>query len=168
MFAPVTQIYVAAQTARELVVVDPPYTLVGVILTACGVLALLVGYVVLFLVRPYVSRPIPVLMWCIPLLVGAPLLAFGLGIGTGVTRLTISKDAGTLSVRKTILALPVHSRQYPLSQVREVRVGVGDVCRFLYVSLVDGQSESISGCTDRTGYSEVADSMNEFIETNRR
>jgi hypothetical protein len=168
MHAPVTQIYVASQTLREMVVVAPPYTLLGTIFTICGVLALLVGFAVVLLARVGGSRPFQILMWLLPILVGGPFLALGLGLGAGTTRLTVSADTGTLSVRKTIFSVPVHSEQYPLTQVNSVKVGVGDVCRFLYVSLVDGRSETLLGCTDRTGYSEVAGSINDFLAANRK
>lgn len=168
MHAPVTQIYVASQTLRELVVVAPPYTLIGTIFAVCGALALVIGYAVLLLARVEVSRPFQILMWALPILIGGPFLALGLGLGAGATRLTVSADTGTLSVRRTILSVPVHSEEYPLTQVGSVKVGVGDVCRFLYVSLVDGRGETLLGCTDRTGYSEVAGSVNDFLAANRK
>jgi hypothetical protein len=88
---------------------------------------------------------------------------------TGVTtRITALADSGTLSVHKTVLSVPISSKEYPFEQVRLIKVGVGDVCRFLYVSLADRPAENLTGCTDRTGYGEVADAMNAFLDANRR
>ena len=73
-----------------------------------------------------------------------------------------------MSVRKTVLSVPISSKEYPFENVRLIRVGVGDVCRFLYLSLADRPAENLTGCTDRTGYGEVADAMNAFLNANRR
>ena len=168
MNVPATQIYEASQTAHELIVVAPPYSLIGTIFIAIGLLALLGGCTVLFWGRVGFARPFQMLIWLLPFLVGGPFLIVGVAVGAGSTRLTVSADTGSLNLRKTILSVPVRSRQYPLTQVRSVQVGVGDVCRFLYVNLTDRTSETLLGCTDRSGYSEVADSINEFLEANRR
>jgi hypothetical protein len=168
MPAQVAQIYIASHTLRELIVVDKPYSLVGTIFIVCGLLFLLIGYGSLLFVRMSVSRPLQALIWLLPLVVGLPFLAIGLNSATGVARVTVSADQGALRVNRTILSVPVRSRVYPLDEVRSVQVGVGDVCRFLYANLADGRSETLLGCTDRTGYSEVADSINGFLAANRR
>jgi hypothetical protein len=167
MPAPVTQIYVASQTARELIIVDPPYSLVGSIFIVFGLLVLVIGYAALCFVRLNLARPWQVLVWLLPVIIGGPLLALGLGIGAGTTRVTLSTDTGALSVQKTILSVAVHSQRFPLAQVRSAQVGVGDVCRFLYVNLADGRSETLLGCTDRTGYSEAAGAINAFVKASR-
>jgi len=161
-----TDIYVGSQTARELIVVDPAQTSFGVSFLAVGLLFLLIGYGALFFVRS-LGRPVHFLFWLIPIVAGGPFLAGGLA-SMGHTQMTLSADAGTLSVRKTLLSVPIKSQEYPLEQVHLVKVGVGDVCRFLYVSLKDKPAENLTGCTDRTGYSEVAEAMNSFLDANRR
>jgi hypothetical protein len=167
MYAPVTQIYVASHTLRELVVVDPPYTLLGTIFAVIGIVALALGYFVLLFVRPEMSRPLKVLMWLLPLLIASPFLIIAFGSSLVMTTVTVSNDTGMLSVRKTVLSIPRDTRQYPLKEVRSVNVGVADVSRFLYVSLTDGRSEDLLGATDRTGYSEVSDAINTFLAASR-
>jgi len=73
-----------------------------------------------------------------------------------------------LSVRKTLLSIPVSSKEYPFSEVRSIKVGVADISLFLYVSLIDKPAENLTGATDQTGYGEVADAMNAFLSANRR
>jgi hypothetical protein len=117
-----------------------------------------------------VPRPIhPALRltWLIPIVIAAPFLVLGV-IGQVKTQITLSADTGTLSVQKTLLSLPFSSKEYLFSQVRNIKVGVADITLFLYVSLVDRPAEDLTGATDQTGYSEVAEAMNNFLDANRR
>lgn len=160
-----TDIYVVSQTARELTVLDPSaksFVIAGI---ATGLLFTLIALGALLFLRSN-GRTVHPALWLLSL-VGVPFLALGL-IASVTSRITLSADTGTLSVRKTILSIPISSKEYPLTQVNLVKVGVGDVCRFLYVSLTDRPAENLTGCTDRTGYSEVADAMNAFLDAHRR
>jgi len=105
-------------------------------------------------------------LWVLPLLIGGLFFMVSVLFGR-TTHLTLSADTGTLSVHTTFLSVTTASKEYPLDQVRLISVGVGDVCRFLYVRLVDKPAENLTSCTDRTGYSEVADEMNAFLMANR-
>jgi len=166
-----TDIYVASQTAHELDVVVPPFNShsfgwVWIVSLLC----LVVGYGVLFSLWKNVPRPIhPALRltWLIPIVIAVPFLILGV-IGQIKTQITLSADIGTLSVRKTLLSIPVSSKEYPFSEVRSIKVGVADITLFLYVSLVDKPAENLTGATDQTGYAEVADAMNAFLSANRR
>lgn len=160
-----TDIYIVSQTARELTVIDPPANSFVTAGIATGVLFTLVALGSLLFFRNS-GRSIHPLLWLLPL-VGLPFVALGL-IASVTTHITVSADAGTLSVRKTALTVPISSKEYPLEQISLIKVGVGDVCRFLYVSLKDKPAEDLTGCTDRTGYSEAADAMNSFLNMNRR
>jgi hypothetical protein len=165
-----TDLYVASQTAHELVVVAPPFNShsfgwVWIV----SLLFLVIGYGVLFSLWKSVSRPIhPALRltWFIPIVIAAPFLILGV-VGQVKTQITLSPDTGTLSVRKTLLSFVVGSKEYPLSEVRSIKVGVADISLFLYVSLVDKPAENLTGATDQTGYSEVANAMNDFLQANR-
>ena len=161
-----TQIYIASQTVRELIVVDPPYSLLSTIFAIIGLLALIGGFFVLSFLKVGFARPLQIFAWLIPILIASPFLIVALVTGA-TTRIIVSADTGTLSARKTILSVPVRSKEYPLAEVRMVNVGVGNVCRFLYVSLEGKQAEDLTGCTDRTGYGEAANAMNAFLEANR-
>ncbi len=167
MPAYVTDLYVASQTARELVVVDPSNKGFGISCMIAGLLFLVIGFGTLSYMRIALMRPVHFMLWLIPIVAGAPFVVIGL-VSMVNTRIVLSADAGALSVQKTLLSMPVKTAEYPLEQVRLVKVGVGDVCRFLYVSLGDRPAKNLTGCTDRTGYSEVADAMNAFLNANRR
>ena len=159
-----TDIYIASQTARELTVIDP-CSISSVIMGAVtGLLFSSVAIGGLLFVRN-LGRSIHPLAWLLTL-IGVPFLVLALTMSV-TTRFTLSADAGTLSVRKTMLSVQISSKEYPLTQVSLIKVGVGDVCRFLYVSLEDRPAENLTGCTDRTGYSEVAEAMNSFLDANR-
>ncbi|MCU1224431.1 MAG: hypothetical protein JWQ42_2524 [Edaphobacter sp.] len=160
-----TDIYVVSQTARELTVIDPSSSSSIIAGVVTGLLFTLIALGTLLFLRN-TGRSIHPLLWLLPL-VGVPFLALAL-LASVTTRITLSADAGTLSVRKTLLSVPISSQEYPLAQVRLVKVGVGDVCRFLYVSLADKPAANLTGCTDRTGYNEVAQAMNSFLDANRR
>lgn len=162
-----TDLYVASQTARELVIVDPPYAILSTVFAIIGLLILLGGVAVVFAARVGFTRPWHILIWSLPILLGGPFLIVALMTGA-TTRITALANNGTLSVRKTVLSVSISSKEYPFDQVRLVKVGVGDVCRFLYVSLADRPAENLTGCTDRTGYGEVANAMNAFLDANRR
>jgi hypothetical protein len=162
-----TDLYVASQTARELVAVAPPYVVLSVVFAICGLLPLVGGFALLASLRVGFTRPLQIVMWLLPFLLGSPFLITAVATGRA-TRITLSADTGRLTVRKTFLSVSLGSKEYPFEQVRLVKVGVGNVCRFLYVSLADRPAEDLTGCTDRTGYNQVADAMNTFLETNRR
>jgi hypothetical protein len=161
-----TGLYVASQTARELVAIAPPYAILSVVFAVCGLLSLVGGFALLFLFRVGFTRPLQIIMWLLPLLFASPFLISAVATGR-TTQITLSTDTGKLSVRKTFLSVPLASKQYSLEQVRLVKVGVGNVCRFLYISRADGPAEDLTECTDRTGYSEVADAINAFLHANR-
>lgn len=162
-----TDLYVVSQSARDLIVVDPPYTVFSTIFIVVGILAILLSIFLLIQFRVGFGRPFQVVLWLLPLVTGAPFLITAAFTGR-TTHITLSADSNTLSVQKSFLSMPLGSKEYPLAQVRLVKVGVGNVCRFLYVSLVDQPAENLTSCTDRTGYSEVADAMNAFLDANRR
>ncbi len=166
-----TDLYVASQTAHELDVVVPPFNShsfgwVWIVSLLC----LVIGYGVLFSLWKNMPRPVhPAirLTWLIPIVIAVPFLILGV-IGQIKTQITLSADTSTLSVRKTLLSFSVSSKEYPFSEVRSIKVGVADISMFLYVSLVDKPAENLTGATDQTGYSEVADDMYSFLSANRR
>jgi hypothetical protein len=161
-----TDLYVVSQSARELVVVDPPYTGVSTVFVAVGIFAIAICIVLLIQFRVGLVRPYQAVLWLGSFAIGAPFL--GVAAFTGrTTHISLSADSSTLSVQKSLLSMPFGLKNYPLAQVRLVKVGVGDGCRFLYVSLVDQPAENLTNCTDRTGYSEAAEAMNAFLDANR-
>jgi hypothetical protein len=119
------------------------------------------------LLIPILSGGFGSLTWLIPIAIAAPFLVLGV-IGQVKTQVTLSADSGTLSVQKTLLSFLISSKEYPFSAVRSIKVGVADISLFLYVSLVNKPPENLTGATDQTGYSEVAEAMNAFLDANRR
>jgi hypothetical protein len=166
-----TDLYVASQTAHEMVVVVPPFNSHSFgWIWIVSLLCLGIGYAVIFSLWKNVPRPIhPALRltWLIPIAIAAPFLVLGV-IGQVKTQVTLSADSGTLSVQKTLLSFLISSKEYPFSAVRSIKVGVADISLFLYVSLVNKPPENLTGATDQTGYSEVAEAMNAFLDANRR
>jgi hypothetical protein len=166
-----TDLYVASQSANELVVVAPPFNAnsYGWVWIS-SLLCLAVLYGVLFNLRKKMQPPInPAfrLTWLIPIVVTAPFLVMGV-IGEIKTQITLSANTGTLSVRETLFSISIRSKEYPFAEVRSIKVGVADVSLFLYVSLIDKPAENLTGATSQTGYNEVAEAMNEFLESNRQ
>jgi hypothetical protein len=164
-----TDLHIASQTARELIVVVPPFNSSGWVWIS-SLLLMTIGYGVLFSVWKSLTRPIPSFMgliWIIPAVVAGPFLVLGL-MGQIKTQIILSADRGTLSVQKTLMSFPVGSKEYPFSEVRSIRVGVADITLFLYVDLTDKPAENLTGATDQTGYAEVAAAMNAFLDANRR
>src|SRR5215475_192121 len=162
-----TDLYVASQTARELIAVDPPYAILSVVFAICGLIPLVCGFVLLVFFRVGFTRPLQIILWLLPLILGSLFLISAMATGQA-TRITLSADRGKLSEHKTFLSVPMGSKEYPLEQIRLIKVGVGNVCRFLYVSLDNKPAENLTGCSDRTGYGEVADAMNAFLDATRR
>ncbi|WP_158942851.1 hypothetical protein [Granulicella sp. S190] len=171
MTTPVTQIFVASEQVSRLVVVAPPYTLLAGVFLACGLCCGLVGLVLVVvgcLGAIQRSPTATVSVGALPVL-----LCFGIGIPfvvvavlTGsATRVTVSPDL--LKVQRTFLTFPVKTRSYTLDQVRFVQVGMGNTCLSLQAVMNDGRGETLIGCTDLTGYNEVADAINRFLIAHR-
>jgi hypothetical protein len=66
-----TDLHVASQTARELVVVDPPYAILSAFFAIIGLLTLLGGFAVVFSARVGFTCPLHILIWSMPILLGA-------------------------------------------------------------------------------------------------
>ena|SRR5579862_3296239 len=119
-----TDLYVASQTARELVVVVSPFNShsfgwVWIV----SLSSLVIGYAVLFYLWKSVPRPVHPglrLTWLIPVAIAAPFLVLGV-IGQIKTQITLSADTATLSVRKTLLSFPISAKEYPFSEIRSIK-----------------------------------------------
>jgi hypothetical protein len=69
-----TGLYVASQTARELVAIAPPYAILSVVFAVCGILSLVGGFALLYLFRVGFTRPLQITLWLLPLLFASPFL----------------------------------------------------------------------------------------------
>lgn len=165
-----TDLYVASQSGNELIVVAPPsnegsYGWVWI----ASLLCLVVCYSTLFNNRKRMQPPNHPglwLAWLLPIVIIAPFLVMGV-IGEIKTQITLSANTRTLSVRDTLFSVSIRSKEYPFAEVRGIGVGVADVSLFLYVSLIDKPAENLTGATSQTGYNEVAEAMNAFLESKR-
>jgi hypothetical protein len=160
---PLTDIYVVSQTARELVVVVPSYTSIGIMAFIASAVFLLVGYGGIYYARTKFTGSIHFLVWLLPLVPAVLFFAGGL-VAMASMKISVSADTGMFNVRKTVLSVPISSQGYQVSTVRRVGVAAGDVCRSLYVVFTDRPAESLTTCTDRTGYTSAADALNNFLD----
>ena len=158
------KIIIDLSNSRELVMKDLPYSLMGGIFLLIAALTLLLGYVFMRRTSSRLGRKIPILFWFFPLLLATPFALIGAVVATWKSTVCASSESGVLNVREMILGISVRSDTYPLGRIREARVGVGDVCRFLYIDMIDGSSPKLLGCTDRPGYVEAADAINSFLD----
>lgn len=166
-----TDLYVSSQTAHQMVVVVPPvnsnsFGWIWIVSLLC----LAVGYGVLSSLWKKVEQPVQPalrLTWLIPIVIAVPFVVLGV-IGQVKTQIILSADNGTVNVQRTLFSFSISAKEYPFSEVRDIRVGISDVSRFLYVSLTDKPAEDLTGATSQTGFNEVAEAMNGFLDMNRK
>ncbi|HLJ88287.1 MAG TPA: hypothetical protein VKZ53_15820 [Candidatus Angelobacter sp.] len=166
--APHDVIYVAKQTAQELVVVSPGYRLLAAIFLGCAVVALVISVFVALKLRVALTMPWRAAVWLGPILFCGPFLVLGLWLGTARTSLMLSSADEKLSLEKTICGVSVRSESYRFDEIRGVGMGIGDTCRFLYLSLKNGKTTTLLGCTDRDGYDQAANAINSFLSQGNR
>ena len=166
-----TQIYVAHQDAGHLVVVAPPYSSLAGLFLGAGLAFWIAGVVVSSALKARTGGAAKPFLWAVfPLLlalvIGAPLVCVGF-LTSRTTRVSVTTDQSQLKVQQSLLSVPFGTRVYALDNVQKAVVGIGNSCISLRAVMTDGSSQQLIGCTDRTGYNEVADSINRFLEAHR-
>lgn len=161
--APYDIIHIAKQSSQDLTVVSPPYRLLGCIFLACALIALIIAVPTAIKFRAIDNGMLRVLVWGGCALLVFPFLSLGLWLSTSETSIVLSRPERRLALRKTVIGVHVRSENYSFNEIQNIRVGVGDTCRFLYMTLRDGRKTTLFGCTDRDGYSEAAQTMIQFI-----
>ncbi|WP_446743874.1 hypothetical protein [Silvibacterium acidisoli] len=168
--APATEIYVAHQDATNLVVVAPPYTLLAGIFLGVGLASWFAGGLLALVLRGRAIVPRGFLWSAFPMLlavvIGTPFIFIGLYTAR-TTHVSIASDRNTLTVQQTLLSIPLSTRVYALSNVQKAVVGVGEGCASLRVVMNNGGGTRLLSCTDRSGYNEMADAINRFLEAHR-
>jgi hypothetical protein len=154
---PSSAIQVVERTPWRLVVVDPPYYLLGLgFLALCAVslpVALVVG------VKYDVIKKV-VVWWAITSL---PFLIAGVVFSTGKTIVTFSRENGTLTIARSYIGISLRSRQFPLDQPVKAVVETARAGRSLILLTRAGPPITLTTVTDRGGYYEAADAINEFL-----
>jgi hypothetical protein len=150
-------IEVIHQTPSRLTVVDPPYYLLGGFFAVAG-LVWIVGCLIL------VNRSgTPMKYGVVFTLMGAPFLILGLILLTSRTSSVLSRDANVMTVDSRCLGIRLQHHQVPLTAVRRAAVEAGRG-RLLIVLLDSGAPITLAGRTDRNGYYEAANAINEFMK----
>ena len=161
MSIPFSEIYIAKQSADEIVVIEPPYLLLGIGLAIVGAVLLFFG------IRSTLNQPPAMRYWIFPVIFTAPFLIPGLWLSTSNTSIRLSRPQHLLDFRKSAFFIPFRSLQVPFDKIRDVNTGYSQQGRFLYLELNDGQRIKLTGSTDRRGYGEAMDAMNRFLVANR-
>lgn len=150
---PYSEIYVAQSAPGHLVIVDPPYYLLGLpfLLIGAGLFLSL-----LFRSRRHVGLLVFAALFLVP----------GVIFSTGTTTISFDRGSGTVRIAKTYAGWTVRSRTLPLRNVKAAVLGraAGGGGRSLYLILASGDQVSLGPNTDRQGYAEAANAINDFLE----
>lgn len=158
---PSSAIQVVERTASKLVVVDPPYYLLGFGFLALCVISLPVAFVIGL--KYNVIKKV-VIWWAVTSL---PFLIAGLAFCTGKTILTFSRDSGNVTVARTYFGIPFRSRQFPLDLPVKAVVETARAGRSLVLLTRAGPPIAVTIFTDRGGYYEAAGAINDFLQRKR-
>ena len=139
-------------------VVDPPWYLFGTIL-------LLVGLMIGRTAWPVKgSRPDHGQFEWWAIVVAAPLVLAAIGLLTGQTTLTLSRQSGQLNLEARYAGvIRWRSAQVPLSDVREALVEFNEAGRGLTILLTSGRTLSLGFHSPRGGYPQAAAEINRFL-----
>jgi hypothetical protein len=154
---PFSPVQVVEQTPSRLVVVDPPYYLAGICLTAASLLLAAFLWMQVDDADPQGRIGWPALV------MAAPFLLIGLLLLTNVTTATLSRASNTLRIDRSYLGMVLRRREFPLSEVRCASVGTDQQTRRLAFVLVSGEEVWLGSFTDRKGYYAAADAINAFL-----
>ena len=161
MSIPFSEVYIAKQSADEIIVIEPPYVLLGITLAVVG------ATILFFFVRATLNAQPGERYWIFPVIFSTPFLIPGLWLSTTKTTIELSKPQQVLHLQKTIFFIPFRSQNFPFSQVRDVNMGYSQQGRFLYLELDSGERVRMTGSTDRRGYGEAMDAINMFLAKSR-
>lgn len=157
---PSSAIQIIERTSSRLVVVDPPYYLIGIGLLATWAVSL---PVVLAIGLKYeVTRK--VMPWW--LLGSLPFIVGGLMLCTGKTVLTFSRETGRVSIVRSYLGFSLRPQEIPLDQAAKAVVETARAGRSLVLLTRSGQPIALTSVTDREGYYEAANAINSFLARN--
>ena len=160
-----TVIHVVSASPHAVVVQYPADTSTGIVLLFIGLMFLLGGYASLYKHRAEMMQGFRWLLWLVPLLCALLPVVFGIFKATTVITMEASVETGMLTVRHMVAGSLADSTAYPLADVQGVQIGFGRGCKYLYANLADGSDPKLLPCSPRTGYSEVAHTLNSFLNS---
>jgi hypothetical protein len=153
---PSSAIQVVEQTQSRLVVLDPPYYLMG---WSFVVLALVLFVLPLIFARSNRARTVTLGRGIFAL----TFVLVGLGTLGSRTTTTFSREDQTMSVQRVRYAVFRSRTDYPLDSVRSATVETGRNSRRLTVLLNSGGVVLLSSLTDKPGQYAAADAINGFL-----
>jgi len=156
---PSSAIQVVEQTPTRLVILDPPYYLVGGLILLVGLVgALQFG-------RAFTGgKQVLVSPWLTLLLV-SPFVLVGLGLLTSRTVVTLSRDLGNATVDRRIFGLPWLKKEVPLADLRNAEIQRGHrQTKRLALVLRNGSKIGLGAFTNVGGGQEqAAAAINAFL-----
>lgn len=150
-------IEVIERTPWRLVILDPPYYLLGAGLIATSLVALPFLW---FLGSRYGVLSKALLWWVV---VSIPFVAAGLALCTGRTVVTFSRETSRVSIERRYVGFAVRSRGYPLDHIARAAVETARAGRSLILLTRAGSPIVLTSITDRGGYYEAAQAINQFL-----
>jgi hypothetical protein len=148
-------IRVIDHTPTRLIILDPPYYLLGGIFLLAAVALTVWGVIS----RKSASSAAD---W------RASLLAIPLGIVaivqlTSTTRIAFSREAGTMVLERRYAGITVRHEEVPIDRIRSSGVSSNDGNHSLFIELSSGQTVALTGNSDRVGHNAAADAINTFL-----
>ena len=144
------------RTPSELVAYDPPYPIFGVFFVLFGLVCLVV---LLFVARKT--------GWMNVYLAGfaaaAAFAAIGVGVMTSVTYYRFARSDGQLTITGRLFGIDSGVERIPLSDLDHAEVETSKNTRRIVIVRHSGPLLFLTSSTDREGYYELKDAINEFL-----
>ena len=150
-------IRVVEQTPERLVVVDPPYYLLGGFFLLFGL-----ALSVFALPSKQQGQSQQGFDW-LALALASPFLLVGWYFLASKATLVVSRETGRMSVVRSYFGFPVRQHEGPLEEARYANVETGKGTRRVVVVLRSGKVVAVGGLTDRKGHYQAAEAINAFL-----
>jgi hypothetical protein len=162
-----TAIHVVSSSPQSLVIRYPADASTGIAVLLIGLFVAVCGYFSLHKHQAEATQGLRWLLWFLPLLFALLSGAFGIFKAFTVITVEASAETGMLTVRHAVAGTEADRATYPLSEIQTVQIGFGRGCKFLYAVLADGSDPKLLPCSPKSGYSEVGQALNSFVQTLR-
>jgi hypothetical protein len=155
---PFSPIRIVEKTPSRLVIVDPPFYLAG------GMFALVsVGMAALSLWKDSDVTPVEQIGWP-ALILALPFLVITAALLGGSTRLVLSRETRLFAMDKRYFWFFAKRMVMPLDELRSASVVNSDWTRQLQLQLSSGAVVTTGSLSDRRGYTDAANAINEFLQ----
>lgn len=152
-----SQIRVTQQSPQELLAFDPPYHLFGASFIFFGVFVLAVVQLVRFRTRSWQRS------YASAYVVSVLFSLIGAGALTGSSTIFLSLQTGQLTVSKSVFGISFPGDPTRLSAIKEAKVDSMKNLRRVVLIMTSGEIVPLTSATDRGGYYELADAINDFL-----